>query len=231
MPPPVAGIGLMVFLILLGRLFFQDSISSLTSWTAYFLFATFVGMLGTGVLERFSLGQSNVRIADFAVIVTGLTCSLLALVLIEFKDLASSLLTFSVCMLFGSFLLLASRRPTKNELVGCLPADAAWSTSLDKLLKLDLPQSLRTAIAKLLDEVWQSPVDAPNFIPHQNQEIESLLDRLHLDIQQNKLSDAQDQASAIHRKLNERNALLFRHIEIEYENLSTSRLPLKRPLD
>ena len=156
--------------------------------------------------------------------IAGCLTSLGALVSLEFAHSSASdvLLGLSGLLLLPSLLGIRPR-PAKHENEKD-PSVIEWSLRLDDLLKYEQVQEIRTRIANLMDVLWRSPPNQPDFIPAQNDEFALHLGQLENAIKTGSENDALNLLNLMTDCLEERNRLLTRHINIEYRNITHGRL-------
>lgn len=187
----------------------------LSGWTSLCLLAVFFGLLVTNLRSR------SPFISKFQALglLLGSLSSFTALILLEYtQDFASNaLLGFSLVLLIPCLLGFRMRPAGDNQLQE--KALVLWALRLDDLMKYGLPPTTRTGFANLIELLWHSPPDQPDFISGENARFEQLLETLELAVRTGSSFEIETTVSAMTECLQARNLSLSRLVNIEYHQI------------
>lgn len=219
-----AGCATALAIIGCGRAFWGTTTSTLFGWTALFFLALFVGVIVANLRSQ-SPFASALQMVGF---LAGSATSLGALISEQYTQgvVSDVLLGMSSIILLPSLLGIRPSQTFHDDVQD--RSIIGWSLRLDDLMKYNLPASLRTNLAGLIEALWQSPPDRPDFIPAQNDQFALLLDDLELAIRSGQMTSALEITQTLARCLDERNYLIGSPINVQYQNVSGNRLIHKK---
>lgn len=219
-----AGCAVAILIISCGRTFLAITTSTLSGWTALFFVALFTGV-SVANLRSINPFASSLQMLGFAV---GAGASIGALVTLQYalNGMSDVLLGVSGAILIPSILGIRPSPRAQNEAQD--PSLVGLALRLDDLMKYELPHTVRTQLAAIIDNLCQSPPDQSDFIPVQHDQLDHLVTDLEIAIRSGFVTEAIETSLMLSRCLDERNRFLNRAIEIEYRNITdTNFLPAK----
>lgn len=205
-----------IAVVVAGRTFVEISVSTLSGWTALFLLALFLGLVVANSSRKhaFAFGLQKLSFS------LGAFVSLGAIIFLAY-DLdapADTLLVIAAFLLMGSLTRAQWHKPSQEIIQDRHLAQ--WALRLDDLLKYELPQKTRGDIIRVIDLLWQAPQNQSDFIPVQNRQIDQLLDEIEFSARENSRYKLEDTLSELMNHLEERNQLILKQIQVDYQNIS-----------
>lgn len=214
-----------IAVVAIGRTFIEVSVSTLSGWTALFLLALFLGLVVANASRNHAFAFGLQRVS----FILGALVSLGAIVFLAFEldAPAEALLVIAAILLIASLSRAQWHKPPQDTFQDTHLA--RWALRLDDLLKYELPLNIRGDITRVIDKLWQAPQDTSDFIPVQNQRIDELLDEIEFSTKENSGYKLEETLSELLLTLEERNQLIHKNVQIEYQNVSKNSRLLSPP--
>lgn len=207
-----------------GRTVLQATTSKLSGWTALFLLAVFTGLFVANFLSK----QRFVTKSQAICTKLGWGASFIGLLLLAQSGygLGESLLVVAGIFLISS--IWGMRTTNLKQHAFQEPSFASWALRLDALLKFDLPPSIRSSLVLLIEQLWDSPEDLPDFIAAQNEIFSDRLNDLELAIKSHDAPKTRSILIVLSQCLEDRNSLIRSRIQIVYKRIGANQITSAR---